>query len=349
LIPYNRQTIEQDDIDAVTRVLTSDRLTGGPVVEEFESKLAEYTGYRYAITVSNGTAALDIIYRWLAKLHTELTSLCVKTTPLTYLATSSAAYRDNDNIYVAYEDIDEITLNMQVPLDTENYVLLPVDFGGLPCRKFDTVKNAKVIVDSAHSIGARLSNAPYARTFSFHPVKNITTGEGGAIVTNDKDLCEYAKCFRDNGRENLNDSKFIGTNYKLSAISAALGISQLKKINSFINIRREIASRYRSELPCCLRLPYWSEDHGWHLYVIRHNRRDEIKERLRAEGIESVINYRLVYEHTSLSSFRPRDPLPNAEKASKEVLSIPIYPTMTDEIQTYVIDKITAICKELKL
>lgn len=346
MIPYNKQTIEQDDIDAVTVALKSDRLTGGPIVARFEEDLAEYLNYSYVAVVSSGTAALDAVYRWLA----QSGEFKVTTTPLTYLATSSAAHRGGGEFFdLRYEDIDAQTLNMQIPVSNEHRIILPIDFGGLPCVDFDRPSENIVIVDSSHSIGAKLSNVPYARTFSFHPVKNITTGEGGAVATHDRDLYEFVKAFRDNGRINFDDSRFVGTSYRLSTINAALGSSQLKKIDRFVSRRREIAARYHMELPDCLRLPYWSDDHGWHLYVIRHSRRDEIKRRLADCDIEAVINYRLVYTHTFAKYLRPDKTLTNAEIASKEVLSIPIFPTLTNEMQAFVIASLSKICKELKL
>ena len=346
MIPYSKQTIEQDDIDAVTKTLISPYLTGGPIVKEFEDKLAEYTGYKYAIAVNSGTAALRVIN--MALLELEKAATHIFTTPITFLATTSTMADSIGGLVraIRFIDVDKNTLNMSIPKNAYG-TLLPIDFAGLPCDEFDHY-NPTLIVDSAHSLGAKLSTIPLARTFSFHPVKSITTGEGGAVVTNSTEVNASCLSLRDYGRIN-GDSKCVSGNYKMPAINAALGTSQLKKIDRFINRRKEIAHRYHNELPCCLRLPFWSDNHAWHLYVIRHSKRNEIREKLKEYKIESQIHYRLVYSHSSLQYLAPIEPLPNAEKATLEVLSIPIFPELTYEMQTYVINSIDKICKELKL
>lgn len=372
-ISYGRQTIEPDDIEAVSRALASGWLTQGPLVEEFERRLAEYTGAKYAVVCSNGTAALHLACKAAGLGPGDK----VLTSPLTFLASANAA------LYVGarpdFVDIDAATLNID-PDRLEEKVkacpsikaIVPVHFAGSPCDmerigRIAKERNLIVIEDACHALGASwtaannetrmvgsCSNSDMT-VFSFHPVKSITTGEGGAITTNSRKLYdrllslrshgvikETAKLFSAEGLPWYYEMQDLGFNYRLTDIQSALGISQLKKLDRFIARRREIASLYTSLLskypfiktPCDVQ----GRSSAWHLYPVRIDfnglgaARRVLFELMSAIGINLQVHYIPVHMHPYYRGlgFKPGD-FPVAEKFYDEEVSLPIYPLLTDE------------------
>lgn len=367
-IPYGHQTIEEEDIQAVVEVLRSDYLTTGPAIEAFEKTVAEYVGAKYAVAVSNGTAALHVAC--LAAGIGEGDE--VITAPITFAASANCVlYCGGTPVFA---DIDPVTYNID-PVDIERKItsktkaIIPVHFAGQPCDMDSIYKIAKkynlmVIEDGAHALGAvykgkRVGSISDMTTFSFHPVKPITTGEGGMVVTSDEKLYERLKLFRSHGI--TRDEKWmtqkegdwyyeqleLGFNYRMTDIQAALGNSQMKKLDSFLKRRNEIAQRYneafrgRSELIVPEQLE--GTNSGWHLYVIQilNEKRKEMFDSLRKAGIGVNVHYLPVYHHPYYRRHGYEDVYcPNAEALYKNMMSLPIYPGMTEEMQEFVIEKI---------
>lgn len=365
MIPYGHQSISDDDIEAVVKVLRGDWLTQGPVVEEFEERLAAITEARYAVVFSNGTAAL----------HAACTAAGVgpgstlATSTLTFVASANCGlYTGAD---VALVDIDPATLNLdplQIPADIDalvavHYAGLPIDMSALPVRP------RVIIEDAAHAIGARTPSGPVGNCahsdmtiFSFHPVKTITAAEGGAVTTNSPELAEALRRFRTHGiirpdpTSHVYVIEEIGYNYRLSDLHAALGNSQLVKLDSFIARRNELAAQYRELLePLPVKLapeaPGDAADgwlHGRHLYPVRVAQRDKIFKTLRSRGIGVQVHYVPVYRH---HLYREMGHAPHAfpatESAYHELLSLPLYPDLTDAQQRTVVDELESAIHEV--
>lgn len=373
LLPYAHQTIEPDDLAAVNAALTADWITQGPLVARFERALAARAGVKHAIAVANGTAALHAAC-WAAGLGPGDEAI---TTPLTFAATANAVvYQGAQPVFA---DIDGSTLN--IALDAVKRVatartraLLPVDFAGLPCEYERLVPLARehgwiVIADAAHSFGGDSNGRPVGAladmtTLSFHPVKLITTGEGGAVLTDRDDLAERLRAMRHHGIRYPDSARpwryeipEPGNNYRLTDFQSALGLSQLGKLERFWGRRDRLARRYRERLAGSrfVELPALPEGerHGWHLFVVmlRLERlavdRDAIVQALRAENIGATVHYPLVYRHPF---YRDRlghagSPCPTAEAVEPRLLTLPLFPSMTDADQDDVLralDKIFA-------
>jgi UDP-4-amino-4,6-dideoxy-N-acetyl-beta-L-altrosamine transaminase len=364
LIPYGKQSINQDDINAVTEVLQSDYLTQGPKVAEFESDLANYCGSKYAKAVSNATSALHLAY--LAIGLTEGDS--VWTTPNTFIATSNAALYCGAK--VDFIDIDIRTYNMSInslklkliEARKDNKIpklVVPVHFAGQSCEMKDIWNLSKeygfrVIEDASHAIGGEYLNSKVGSceycdmaVFSFHPVKMITTGEGGAIMTNDKVLDDKVALLRSHGIvkdesrfENETDGDWyyeqltLGFNYRLTDMQAALGISQLKRLDGFVRRRREIAKCYLNELENVV-LPYQHPDtnSSWHLFVVKVEDRKSVYEQLKLQGIMTQVHYIPVTQQP----FYNRKQLKNSGSFYQQCLSLPIYIDLTSQEQSKVI------------
>ena len=374
-IPYGHQTIGEDDIQAVVEVLRSDFLTTGPYVEEFENKVAEYVGAKYAVAVSNGTAAL----------HVACLAAGIKegdeviTTPITFAASSNCVlYCGGTPVFA---DIDEKTYNID-PEDIRRKItprtkaIIPVHFTGQPCDMDAIYQIAKehnllVIEDAAHALGAeykgkKIGSISDMTTFSFHPVKPITTAEGGMVVTNDKKLYERLKLFRSHGitreeclMEPKDDSEGgwyyqqleLGYNYRLTDVQAALGSSQMKKLDAFIQKRCEIVEEYDKAFANNpnIRTPYVLDGvmSGWHLYIIQvlNKNRKEVFEELRKAGIGVNVHYIPVYKHPYYQKHGYNEVCcENAEELYKNMISLPIHPGLTKEQQEYVIEKVINLC-----
>lgn len=366
VIPYGRQTIEEDDIQAVVDVLRSDYLTTGPKIAEFEKMVADYVGAKYAVAISNGTSALHAVC-FAAGIQSGDE---VITTPLTFAASSNCVlYCGGTPVFA---DVDPKTYNID-PEDIRRKItdktkaIIAVHLAGQPCDMDEIHKIAKehdllVIEDGAHALGSvykgkKVGTLSDMTTFSFHPVKPITTGEGGMIVTDNEEFYKKMMLFRSHGitrDENLmtrNDGPWfyqqldLGYNYRITDIQCALGCSQMKKLDRFLARRKEIVARYNEAFADCENIitPYQLPDteSGWHLYIVQVKNCDRRKvfEALREQGIAVNVHYIPVYMHPYYQEHGYKDVhCKNAEEIYSHILSLPLYPTLTKEQQEYVIE-----------
>ncbi len=374
MIPYGRQGISQEDIDAVDAVLRSDWLTQGPNVVEFEKRLATYCGTRYAVAVSSGTAALLAAYK-AAGLSAGDEFI---TTPLTFPATSNAGvWLGAKPVFV---DVDAASGNIdvskiEVAITPKTKLIAPVDFTGRPvdiARIMSIAEKHKLVVveDACQALGARYKNKKIGSVsdltvFSFHPVKGITTGEGGAILTNNQGWYRAMKAFITHGvvrdsflRKSHGDWYFemqdLGLNFRLTDFQSALGMSQLSRIEDFLERRRQRVERYRKALGDCknLQLPLPDDatyQSAWHLFVVRLQgtlvrRKAEIFRELRASGIGVQVHHIPVHLHPFYEQRGyAQGSLPVAERFYEEAISLPLYPDLTHEQQDAVIQKVRSL------
>ena len=374
-IPYGRQWIDEDDIRAVVDVLKSDYLTTGSSVGVFEEKIAKTAGTKYAVAVSSGTAALHAAC-FAAGLTRGDEAV---TTPMTFAATAnSILYAGAKPVFA---DIDSKTYNIEPDevrkrITRKTKVIIPVHFAGLPCDMDKVLKIADdhglvVIEDAAHALGAeykgrKIGSIGDMAIFSFHPVKHITTGEGGAVVTNRAELYEKLIMFRNHGitREpakfEINggpwhyEEHFLGYNFRLTDFQAALGISQLGKLGRFLSERNKLAMRYNEafkNVDEIVSAPFQKNiRHAWHLYVIRIKLeklkigRKEIFEELVRRNIGANVHYIPVYYHPYYQRIGYKKGLcPNAEKLYEEIITLPLFPMMSEEDIDYVADNVKDI------
>ncbi|MGY9049125.1 hypothetical protein P775_06380 [Puniceibacterium antarcticum] len=378
MIPYGRQDIRQEDIDAVTDVLRSDFLTQGPAVPAFEAALANAAGSAHAVAVNSATSALHIAC---AALDLEADDM-LWTSPNTFVASANCARYCGAS--VDFVDTDPVTANLcpqrlEDKLHTADKagrlpkIIVPVHLAGLSCdmeaigalaRKYDV----RVIEDASHAVGGRYADTPVGAcqhsditVFSFHPVKIVTSGEGGAAMTPDSALAERMARLRSHGitrdpneMTHAPDGPWyyqmveLGWNYRMTDIAAALGSAQMARLDEYVIRRNALADRYDqllSDLP--VTLPGRS-DHAysaWHLYVIRVNaaRHRAIFEGLRARGIGVNLHYIPVHlqPYYRAQGFKPGD-FPEAERCYAEAISIPLFPMMTDAMQDEVVEALAA-------
>lgn len=361
-LPYGRQWIDDDDIHAVVNVLKGDYLTTGPYVSDFEQAVAKYVGATYAVSFSNGTAALHA-----ACFAAGITNGDeVITSPMTFAASANCVlYQGGKPVFA---DISEKTYNID-PIDIEKKIsdktkaIIPVHFTGQPApldeiRAIANKHNLIIIEDAAHALGATykgqmIGSISDMTMFSFHPVKHITTGEGGMITTNNKDYYEKLLQFRSHGitrdPNKLTDHhgpwyyemQFLGYNYRLTDIQAALGTSQLKKINSFVQQRKKIVEMYNEafmEIPQ-INIPCQNPDaeSSWHLYIIRLKKdllkgtRKELFESLQSQNIGVNVHYIPVYLLPFYQQLGyPKGLCPNAEKLYEDMITLPLFPKMDE-------------------
>jgi perosamine synthetase len=383
MIPYGRQSISEEDIAAVVDVLRSDWLTQGPMVERFENAVAEYCGAKYAVAVSNGTAAL------------HLTALAagfqagdeVITSPITFVASANCiVYSGATPVFADINPqtycIDPTEIEKKITPNTKG--LIPVHFAGQPCDMSSIARIAKeheliVIEDAAHAIGAsytvdgrRYKVGCCAHSdmtiFSFHPVKHITTGEGGLITTNSKTLYEKLCLLRTHGitkdpdKLQRNDGPWyyeqqaLGFNYRITDIQCALGLSQLKRLDQFVASRKAIVSQYNDAFSghAELVIPHQSEnaDSSWHLYMLgsRTIDRAEAFDSLRQKGIGVNVHYSPVHlqpYYRETYDCREGD-FRHAEKYYRGIITLPLYPDMTANQIRCVIDSVLRTTQEIK-
>lgn len=379
-IPYGRQSITEADIAAVIDVLNSDFLTQGPVVPAFEEAVASSCGAKHGIAVNSATSALHIACMALGVAPGD----SVWTSPLTFVASSNAAlYCGAD---VDFVDVDERTYNMcpiklAEKLDeaaargTLPKVIIPVHLTGQSCdmaalHAAASRHGVRIIEDASHAIGGSYAGEPVGNckfsdiaVFSFHPVKIVTTGEGGMAMTNDSKLAELMNLYRSHGVTRDADllqsedpgpwyyeQQHLGYNYRMTDINAALGLSQMSRLSEFIERRRAIASVYdRAFADFPVKTPWQHPDanSAWHLYVIRVDEQQAgqshraIFDTLRNAGIGVNLHYIPVYlqPYYRELGFKP-GLCSNAEAYYSEAISIPMFPTMTAEQQERVIDAI---------
>lgn len=372
MIPYSRQHIDEEDIRAVVEVLKSDWLTQGPKVAAFEKALADYSGARFAVAVPNGTAALYLAYKAAGLREGDE----IITSPNTFVATANMALACGARPVLC--DIRSDTYNIDdakiEPLITpKTRAIVPVHFAGHPCE-MDTIRRiAKkydllVIEDACHAIGAeyrgrRIGGLSDLSVFSFHPVKPITTGEGGAILTNNEDYYGKMLVLRTHGiikdqqkTETIGKWYYemvdFGFNNRITDIQCALGLSQLKKLAGFQKKREGVADYYFKKLGGAvgLILPTKLRDvkSSWHLFPIRlknHNKRKAVFDHLQANGIGVQVHYIPVYRHPYYKELGyGASAWPNAEIYYHSAISLPIYPDLSREDQDLVIEKLLEVC-----
>lgn len=357
-IPYGRQTIDQADLDAVLAVLQGDWLTQGPAVDEFERRLCEVTGARHAVAFTSGTAALHGAAAAAGLGPGDV----VATSPLTFSA--SAACARYVGATPTLVDLDPATLNVDVAAVPAGLdALVAVHYAGLAVDLASLTHRPPVIIeDASHALGSTTDDGPVgncARSemacFSFHPVKPITTGEGGAVTTNSDELADALRRFRNHGIERLPEVdpwyyevRSLGFNYRLTDLQCALGVSQLAKLPALIGRRNEIAARYREALAHLpIELPPAAPDgwtHGYHLFAIRVAERRRVFAGLHERGIRVQVHYVPIHHHPVYADlgFGPAD-LPACEAAYAGLISLPIFPTLTDTE----VDRVVAALEEL--
>ena len=374
LLPYGKQWIDGSDIEAVVEVLRGDWITQGPAIERFERAVADYVGARYAVAFCNGTAALH--------------GACfaagigqgdeVITTPITFLASSNCVlYMGGKPIFA---DIDPITYNIDpeqiaIRITDRTKAIVAVDFTGQPVNmerigSLARDHNLTIIHDAAHSFGASFSGRKVGTfgdmtMFSFHPVKHVTTGEGGVIVTDREELWERLLLFRNHGMTRdpklLQNSdgpwyyemQLLGYNYRMTDMQAALGASQIKKLDQFVERRRNIARQYTEAFTGVSGLIVPSQhpfaNSSWHLYVLRWEKgRDRAFEELRSRNIGVNLHYIPVYKQPFYRNLGyEEDQCQVAERFYKTALSLPLFPRMSNDDVEYVIEEVLEVAKSI--
>lgn len=372
-VPYGRQILGDEEVAAVTRVLRSDWLTTGPAVDDFEAAFAGFVGAEHGVAVANGTAALHLCM--LAAGIGPGDEVIVTT--MTFAASANCArYVGADVVFADVRD-DTLTIDPEQVADLvtpRTRAIVAVDYGGTPADIDPLLDIAEahdlvLIEDACHAPGATYRGRPvgslaHLSTFSFHPVKHLTTGEGGMVTTDDAGLAARLRKLRNHGIETdfrqreehgtwEYDVSELGFNYRLSDINCALGRAQLERLPAFVTRRRELAARYDDLLApvSSVRRPVVPEDReaSWHLYPVRVTRepvatlRRAAFEHLRANGIGVNVHYRPVHLHSYYTSLGFRPGLcPRAEAAYEGLLSLPMWPGLTEDDQ----DRVVALLVE---
>ncbi len=378
MIPYGRHFIDEDDIQSVVDCLRSDFLTTGPKVQEFEKTLCEATTAKYAVACSNGTTALHLAS--IALGIGEGDNVIVPS--LTFLATANAPRSAGANII--FSDVNPETGLMEAPHleeaiqrcgDNKPKAVFPVHLTG-QCADLKEIRNIadkhsiKVVADSCHALGGELYGHPigagefeHMSTFSFHPVKTIAMGEGGAILTNDKKWADKMRLVRSHAMQKTPDvgpwayeMNELGYNYRASDINCALGISQMKKLKSFTARRAELVAIYDALLeplsPFVLS-PVKNEytNPAWHLYAVKidfdavEKTRSEVMTELMAEGVGTQVHYIPVHTQPYYKDLNSNLDLPGAMGYYSKTLSLPLFPAMDNEDVTKVVDALKKVLK----
>ena len=383
MIPYSRQNISEDDIEAVIKVLKSEFLTNGPIVNQFEIACSHNFKVKYCTSMNSATSALHVACLSLGLKKNDI----VWTTPNTFVASANCALYCGAKI--DFVDINSETNLIDIQLLSKKLdkaekanklpkIIIPVHLTGQPTNQEDIYKlskkyNFKIIEDASHSMGAIRNKEPVGTCkwsditiFSFHPVKIITTGEGGMILTNNVDVNHKAKLFRTSGitreksyfdNKNLGpwyyEQLVLGYNYKMTDIQAALGMSQLKRLDAFVNERNEIAKSYNDELiNLPIKLPFIMKENysSFHLYVIRLEidkikiTHKEVHQKLIEKGISVNLHYFPVHLHPFYQKLGFKNGMfPESEKYAEQAISIPIFPGLSNIDQEYIIKTLRKI------
>lgn len=377
-ISYGHQYISDDDIQAVVETLKSDYLTQGPKIGEFEKNFSEYLGCQYACMVSNGTAALHLCAMALGIKPGDK----VITTPITFVASANGfRYQGAEIVFCDIDpktyclDLDKLEVILKASPKGTYKAVVPVDFAGYPIdeerlRKLADEYGFAIVVDACHAPGGSyidskgtkqmVGNCHYAdlTCFSFHPVKHIATGEGGAVTTNRKDLYEKVALYRTHGitkdpsllKQNdggwYYEMQDLGYNYRITDFQAALGISQLKRLDWSIQRRNEIARKYDESFKGTpIKTPYRAENitHAFHLYIIQvaADKRKGLYDFLRANKIFAQVLYIPAHTMPYYKQFGcEKGDMPVAEDYYQHCLALPMFPTLTEEEQEWVIEKV---------
>ncbi|WP_302736302.1 UDP-4-amino-4,6-dideoxy-N-acetyl-beta-L-altrosamine transaminase [uncultured Desulfovibrio sp.] len=365
-IPYGRQSIDDDDIQAVTDVLRSDWLTTGPAVERFEADLCAYTGARYGVAMSSGTATL----------HAAMFALNIGpgdeviVTPMTFVASANCILYQGGTPVFADVDPDTLLLDpaaVEASITPRTKAIIAVDYAGQPCD-WDALSaiadrhHLALVADGCHALGARYKGRAVGTladitVFSFHPVKHITTGEGGMAVTDDERLATRMRHFRGHGitttaaeREKMGGWYYemvdLGYNYRITDIQCALGSSQLKKLDGWIVKRNALAQWYDAAFASTDIKPLIHRSglvHGYHLYIVRVDRRDERFKTLRDAGIGVNVHYMPVYLHPYYQGLGYSAGLcPVAEEAYEKIMTLPLWVGMDQGDLERVVQGLTA-------
>jgi len=363
MLPYGRQWVDEVDVQAVVEVLRSDWLTTGPKVAEFEQAFADFVGAREAVAVNNGTAAL----------HTAMYAAGIGpgdeviVPPITFASSANCVVFQGGTPVFADVDIDTLLLDptqVETKITPRTKAIVAVDYTGQPCD-YDALRAVAdrhgliLVADACHALGGSYKGRPVGSlvdlsTFSFHPVKHITTGEGGMITTDDPELAQRMRIFRNHGitsdhrqREQQGSWFYemvdLGYNYRLTDFQCALGMSQLRKLPGWVARRQEIARRYDAaftDIPAVEPLGVREDvSHAYHLYMIRLDlkrlraTRAEVFAALRAEGIGVNVHYIPVHLHPFYRERFATGPgsCPVAEAAYERLITLPIFPRMSDD------------------
>ena len=371
-IPYGRQWIDDDDIEEVVKILKSDWIATGPTIAKFEEAVCTVIGCPYAVAVNSGTSALDIAVQSL-----EIpTGSEIITTPFTFAATSNSIIYNRlkpvfADIYKDTRNINPAEIRKKVTAKTR--AISYVDYAGHPAAIDEISEIAQeydlyLIEDASHAMGAeykgrKIGNIADVTIFSFHPVKHITTGEGGMVTTPHEPLYKKMKMLRNHGIDKdageryekdaqyAYDMKYLGRNYRITDFQCALGISQLRKLDKFIEKRQHLARVYDDILESVdsVELPLKKEyvTHAWHIYTVLLNKeRDAFFKYMRNNNIGVNVHYIPVYRHSYYTTHFRIDPeaFPVTEEVFKRIITLPLHPQMNDEDVEY----ITALVKSYK-
>lgn len=371
MIPYGRQVIDDEDIEEVVKVLKNDLITTGPKIREFEEALCDTTGAKHTTVVSSGTSALDIAVRTLDLPPGSE----VITTPFTFVATSNCIL--HNNLRPVFADIEAETRNInpesvrsRITKDTK--AIIYVDYAGHPCRMKEIREIAdehglRLVEDACHALGAeydgrRVGTFADMTVFSFHPVKHITTGEGGAIATDSEELDTRLKMLRhhgitkdspegiEQGIDYAYDIKVLSCNYRITDLQCALGISQLAKLESFIDRRSQLAKMYDEGLRNSEHVDTPEVDrnvrHAWHLYTVllKGKSRNKLFTHMRKNGVGVHVHYIPTYRfsyYRGRFNISPKD-FPVTEDVFQRILTLPLHPSLDRQNINLICDKMEA-------